>query len=104
MYTINDSMFSLILRFVGGHKRVTFHDDEFVQKQLAAIRDHIAQFPVDEQELRAIEWIEAHAREYRKAWEKDVIGPVSDFRYGELADQEIELELLKRKDALGLVS
>jgi len=33
-------------------------------------------------------------------WEKDVIDPVSNDGYEELADQEIELELLKRKDAL----
>jgi hypothetical protein len=33
-------------------------------------------------------------------WEKDVIDPVADVGFGEPADQEIELELLKRKDAL----
>ena len=38
---------------------------------------------------------------HMQQWEKDVIDPVYDDGYGELADQEIELELLKRKDALG---
>jgi phage shock protein A len=33
-------------------------------------------------------------------WKKDVIDPVSNDGYGASADQEIELELLKRKDAL----
>jgi phage shock protein A len=33
-------------------------------------------------------------------WEKDVIDPVSAGGYGEPTDQEIELELLKRKEAL----
>ena len=33
-------------------------------------------------------------------WEKDVIDPVSDDGYAVPADQEIELELLKRKDGL----
>ena len=37
-------------------------------------------------------------------WEKDVIDPVPDDGYGEPADQEIELELLKRKDELGLAT
>jgi hypothetical protein len=31
-------------------------------------------------------------------WEKDGIDPVCDDGYGARADQEIELELLKRKD------
>jgi phage shock protein A len=33
-------------------------------------------------------------------WEKEMIAPVSDDGYAALADQEIELELLKRKDDL----
>jgi phage shock protein A len=37
-------------------------------------------------------------------WKKDGIDPVSDDGYGERTDQEIELELLKRKDELGLAT
>ena len=73
MYTINDAMFALMLRFVGRNHGVTFCDKEFVQKQLKAIRRHIEKFPPDEQELRAIEWIEEYARKYRKTWEKETI-------------------------------
>lgn len=80
MYTINDPMFALILRFVGLSLKVTFQDDEFIKKELKAIQAHIEQFPPEERELRALEWIEAHAREYRKAWEKETIG-------GELSPQ-----------------
>ena len=69
-------MFSLILRFVGGRERIAFCDDKFIQKQLKAIRTHIAQFPEEEQELHAIEWIEAHAREYREIWEKDIVDKI----------------------------
>lgn len=74
MYTITDTMLALILRFVVGHQKMTFQDDEFVREQLKAIRKHIAQFPEEEQEQRAIEWVETHAREYREDWEKDVVG------------------------------
>lgn len=74
MYTINDPMLALILRFVGRSQKVTFHDEKFIRKQLKEIRTHIERFPAEEQESRALEWIEAHAYEYRKAWEKETIG------------------------------
>ena len=34
-------------------------------------------------------------------WEKDVIDPISDDGYGGPTDQEVDLALLKRKEALG---
>ena len=37
-------------------------------------------------------------------WEKDVIDPISKGAYEAPTDQEIELELLKRKDTLGLAT
>lgn len=74
MYTINDPMFALLLRFVGRNQKVTFHDNEFIKKELQAIQAHIEQFPAQEREWRALEWIEAHAHEYRKTWEKEIIG------------------------------
>jgi phage shock protein A len=37
-------------------------------------------------------------------WEKEVIDPVSDYDCGEQMEHEVELELLKRKDALGLTT
>lgn len=74
MYTINDPMFALILRFVGRGQKITFQNDKFIKKELKAIRAHIEKFPPEERELRALEWIEAHASEYRKSWEKETIG------------------------------
>jgi len=73
MYTINDSMLSLILRFVGRYQKITYSNYEFMQKQLTTIQKHIDKFPPKEKELRAIEWIEKYAREYRKMWEADII-------------------------------
>ena len=74
MYTINDPMFALILRFVGGNQKIAFEDDKFIKKELKVIQSYIEQFPPEERELRAIEWIEAHAYGYRKTWEKEAIG------------------------------
>jgi phage shock protein A len=45
------------------------------------------------------QWEDLHKTRLQR-WEKDVIDPVFDGGYGEPADQEIELELLKRKEAL----
>ncbi len=74
MYTINDPMFALILRFVGGNQKVVFEDDKFIKKELKVIQTYIEQFPPEEREIRALEWIEAHAYGYRKTWEKETIG------------------------------
>ena len=81
MYTLDDSMFSLILRFIGHDKEIAFSDNEFIQKQLLAIKNHINEFPPEERESRTLEWIEQYASEYRKRWESDVVGEnVSDHR------------------------
>jgi len=81
MYTINDSMFALMLRFVGHKKEISFSDQDFIKKQLKEIEAHINDFPEEERGHQALEWIERYAAEYRKDWEKDIIGKeVSDRR------------------------
>jgi predicted metal-dependent hydrolase len=71
MYTINDSMLTLILRFAGHNQAIAFSDQEFIQKQLSAIQEHLEKYSPEEQESRAIEWIAMHADQYRKMWEKE---------------------------------
>lgn len=66
-------MFSLILRFIGRNEKITVCDDGFIQKQLSVIRDYINKFPEEEQEMRAMEWIEKYAHRYRKKWEQEVL-------------------------------
>jgi len=73
MYTIDDPMLALILRFVGYNQEIAFCDHDFIQKQLKTIQEHIKKFSPEEQEIRAIEWIEKYAREYRKRWEKEIL-------------------------------
>jgi phage shock protein A len=70
-----------------------------LEKEMIQLKNHLQQ-----QRLR-YEQLKNRTAEYlRKSqlqqWEKDVIDPVTDVGFGELADQEIELELLKRKDTL----
>jgi len=67
-------------------------DEEMIQ-----FKNHLQQQRLRYEQLknRTTEYL--HKTQMQR-WEKDVIDPVSDDGYGELADQEIELELLKRKD------
>ena len=79
-------------------------------RHLRALDEEMIQFNnhLQQQRLR-YEQLKNRAAEYfRKTqmqrWDKEVIDPVSEDGYRELTDQEIELELLKRKDALGLAT
>jgi phage shock protein A len=71
-----------------------------LSRHLKALDEEMIQFKnhLQQQRLknRTTEYL--HKTQMQR-WEKDVIDPVSDDGYGELSDQEIELELLKRKDA-----
>ena len=73
MYTIDDPMFALILRFVGYNQKISFHDQGFIQKELKTIQEHIEKYPTEERGSRAMEWIEIYAHEYRKRWEEEII-------------------------------
>jgi len=74
-------------------------------RHLKALDEEMIQFKnhLQQQRLR-YEQLKNRTAEYlhktqMQQWEKNVIDPVSDDGYGVLSDQEIELELLKRKDA-----
>ena len=75
-------------------------------RRLKTLEEEMIQFKTHLQQQRLrYEQLKKRTAEYLHAsqvqqWEKDMIDPVADVGYGELADQEIELELLKRKDAL----
>jgi len=75
-------------------------------RHLNALDEEMIQFDnhLQQQRLR-YEQLKNRAAEYRhktrmQRWQKEVIDPVSDNGYGESMEQEVELELLKRKDAL----
>jgi len=71
MYTLDDSMLTLILRFAGRKQEIAFSDEEFLRRQVEAIQQYIERYPPEEQEMRAIEWIAERARQYRQIWEKE---------------------------------
>ncbi len=72
-YTIKDSMFALILRFVGNKQKISLNNKEFLAKQLRIMEKYIEQYPEEERKKKAIEWVENNAKEYRKSWEKETI-------------------------------
>ena len=76
MYTLDDPLLALILRFVGRSQKVTLRDDEFLHDQVGAIREHVAAFPAEDRKARALEWVEKHAREYRDRWAKATVGEI----------------------------
>jgi len=73
MYTINDSMLTLILRFAGGKQDIAISNQEFIRKQRKAMQAYVKQYPPEERKKRSMEWIATHARQYRDAWEKENI-------------------------------
>jgi len=76
-------------------QRIRALDDE-----ITGSRDHLGQLQLTYEQIkhRAVEYCHqtrAHV------WQKDVSDMLVDSRLGELSEEEIELELLKRKAALG---
>ena len=74
MYTIDDPMLALILRFVGHSQEIDLRNHEFIQEELKTIREYIESFPPEEQDARAIEWVEKYAREYRESRVQEIVG------------------------------
>jgi len=70
---IDDPLLSLILRFVLSNDEIKQPDEGFIQGQICALKDYIAQFPDADEEETAFAWIEQHAEAYRRSWEKRAV-------------------------------
>lgn len=73
MYIVDDPTLALITRFVGDAEPLDVSDAEFLLRQITAIEHHVEQFPHDQREARALEWIAAHAQAYRRQWQKTAV-------------------------------
>jgi len=73
MSVVDDPMLALILRFVLNHEQLDVSDETFFQRQIESLKCHVAQFPEELQENKAMEWIEQHAENYRRAWQRTVV-------------------------------
>ena len=70
---VDDPLLALIVRFVVSRDQLDMSDDEFIQRQLQTLRDHVERFPAHEQTTRAMEWVAENAENYRRNWQKNVI-------------------------------
>jgi len=70
---IDDPLLSLILRFVLSDDELAKPDEKFIQRQIRALKNYVAQFPEADQEKNALAWIEKHAENYRRNWEKKTV-------------------------------
>lgn len=70
MYIVNDPTLALIARFVGDFSDPEDADAAFLRQQVAAVEAYVEQFPADERERRALQWIEANAMAYRQQSQK----------------------------------
>ncbi|MBK7956095.1 MAG: hypothetical protein IPK02_20280 [Candidatus Accumulibacter sp.] len=70
MYIVDDPALALITRFVGDSLDSNRSDADFFRQQVEAIAEYVERFPPDERDMRALVWVEAHARHYRQEWQK----------------------------------
>ncbi len=73
MFVIDDPMIALILRLVVDTEDSGSDTDEFLQRQLKAMRQYLAPFPHEEHGAKAMEWIGQHAKRYRRDWERNAV-------------------------------
>ncbi len=67
-FVIDDPMLALIARFSGCCEDLDLSQEEFLQEQLQRIRDYVGQYPLHQQQERALEWISRNAEQYRRNW------------------------------------
>ena len=66
MLIVDDPLLALIMRFVTDPSQPDRTNDEFIKRQIRTLKEYVDQFPPEEQGMRAMEWIERHARRYRR--------------------------------------
>jgi hypothetical protein len=72
-FIVDDPMLALITRFVCGEAQLQLSEGEFILEQIGTIQRYVAQFPAEQRNMRAIEWIQQHAERYRQAWQKKAV-------------------------------
>jgi len=73
MINIEDPLLALIIRFVVEDDQLDCVSNEFIQRQIKTLEDYLTKFPIDEHERHTMHWVQQHAAEYRKQWEKKVV-------------------------------
>ena len=76
MHIVDDPMLALITRFMGDTQHLDVSNAEFLLRQIAAIEHYVGQFPPSERGIHAMEWIAAHAQQYRRQWQKHAVAQI----------------------------
>ena len=70
MTIIDDPLLALILRFVTPEEAIEARDEAFIQAQIETLRRHLARYPEEQRGEQALRWIEGHAANYRRTWQR----------------------------------
>jgi hypothetical protein len=73
MFIADDPLLALILRFILDPDRSEVENEEFLRVQIKTLRKHLLQFPAEEQEARAMDWVVQHAAGYRRCWQRRAV-------------------------------
>ena len=73
MTIIDDPLLALILRFVVKEEGSDTANQAFIQTQVRTLQKHLEQYPEEEQGERALKWIETHAENYRREWQRQTV-------------------------------
>lgn len=69
MFIVDDPLLALIVRFVPDSGQPDQANEDFIRTQVRALKDYVAQFPEEERGNRAMEWVQRHAKRYRRRWQ-----------------------------------
>ena len=77
MFIVDDPLLALILRFLVAMDRSDTSNEEFLQRQIQTLKRYLAQFPEHQQGEKAMEWIQQHAENYRRDWQRRTLSQQS---------------------------
>jgi hypothetical protein len=67
-FVIDDPTLALIARFAGCCADLDLSQEALLQEQLQRVWDFVGQYPPEQQQERALEWISRNAERYRRNW------------------------------------
>jgi ribosomal protein S15P/S13E len=73
MFNADDPLLACIVRFVLKPGRTDTADEDFLRLQIKTLRRYLLQFPADQQERRALDWVAQHAANYRRYWQRRTV-------------------------------
>ncbi|MGB5833485.1 MAG: hypothetical protein WBG92_16020 [Thiohalocapsa sp.] len=73
MFIADDPLLACIVRFVLSFDRSDAGNEEFLGVQIKTLKRHLLQFPTEEHDTRAMDWVVQHAADYRRYWQRRTI-------------------------------